>query len=208
MNNPPLEIEVKLYLTDMTAYEKRVRNIGATLIRPRMREVNYRFDTPDMNLAREHRVLRLRQDTSNILTYKGPTQVKDGVSVRPEIELEVDDFNSARTLLEELGYRLSLKYEKWRTIYQLGNLEITLDEMPFGNFTEIEGEDSFQIQQTASLLALDWKTGITDSYLLLFDKLKTNQKLEINDLTFDELKNIRVTPADLGVKPSDLPKFL
>ena len=170
MNNPPLEIEVKFYLTDMTAYEKRVRNIGATLIRPRMREVNYRFDTPDMNLAREHRVLRLRQDTSNILTYKGPTQVKDGVSVRPEIELEVDDFNSARTLLEELGYRLSLKYEKWRTIYQLGNLEITLDEMPFGNFTEIEGEDSFQIQQTASLLALDWKTGITDSYLLLFDK--------------------------------------
>ncbi len=208
MNNPPLEIEIKFFLTDMASYEKRVRSIGATLVRPRTREVNYRFDTPDMSLAREHRVLRLRQDTSIILTYKGPMQVKDGVSMRPEIELEVDDFQAASTLLEELGYRLSLKYEKWRTIYQYGDLEITLDEMPFGNFTEIEGGDSSQIQRTAALLALDWKTGITDSYLLLFDHLKTSRNLNINDLTFEALKNISVNPADLGVKPSDKPRFL
>jgi adenylate cyclase, class 2 len=208
MIKPPLEIEVKFYLTDILSYEKRVRSIGATLVRPRTREVNYRFDTPEMHLAREHRVLRLRQDNSIIITYKGPTEVKDGVSVRPEIELEVNDFQAASDLFEALGFRLSLKYEKWRTIYQLGDLEITLDEMPFGNFTEIEGGDSSLIQKTASLLALDWKTGITDSYLLLFDHLKSNKNLEIKDLTFEALKNMTVTPVDLGVKPSDLPRFL
>ncbi len=208
MIKPPLEVEIKFYLTDMTAYEKRVRSIGASLVRSRTREVNYRFDTPEMSLAREHRVLRLRQDNSIILTYKGPTEVKDGVSVRPEIELEVSDFQAASDLLEALGFRLSLKYEKWRTIYQLGDLEITLDEMPFGNFTEIEGGDPAQIQKTAALLALDWKTGITNSYLLLFDHLKSARNLVINDLTFEALKNITVKPSDLGVKASDLPRFL
>lgn len=208
MIKPPLEIEVKFYLTDMDSYEKRVRSIGASLVRPRTREVNYRFDTPDMSLAREHRMLRLRQDTSAILTYKGPPQVMDSVSVRPEVELEVNDFSAASNLLEELGFCLSLKYEKWRTIYQLGELEITLDEMPFGNFTEIEGGDSVLIQKTASLIALDWNTRITDSYLILFDKLKTSKNLAINDLTFEALKNVNVTPVDLGVKAADMLKFL
>ena len=205
---PPLEIEVKFYLTDMCSFEKRVRSIGATMVRPRTREVNYRFDTPDMNLAREHRVLRLRQDTSTLLTYKGPAEIRDSVSVRPEIELEVNDFTAASDLLEQLGFRLSLKYEKWRTIYQLGELEITLDEMPFGNFTEIEGGDPALIQKTAGLLALDWNTRITDSYLLLFDHLKNKKGLSANDLTFEALKNVEVAAGDLGVKPSDLPKFI
>ena len=208
MIKPPLEVEVKFYLTDLETYEERVRSIGATLIRTRTREVNYRFDTPDMMLSRERRVLRLLQDTSTILTYKGPAQPNDSVSVRPEIELEVNDFMAASDLLEALGFQLNVKYEKWRTIYQLGELEITLDEMPFGNFTEIEGGDPPQIQKAASLLALDWNTRILQSYLMLFDRLKTNKELPIQDLTFEALKDLEITAADLGVKASDVPKFL
>lgn len=208
MINPPLEIEVKFYLTDMPSFEKRVRSIGASLVRPRTREVNYRFDTPDMALAREHKVLRLRQDNSILLTYKGPATIKDNVSVRPEVELEVNDFSAATNLLESLGFCMSLKYEKWRTIYQLGDLEIAIDEMPYGNFTELECDDIALIHKTASLLAVDWSTGITDSYLLMFERMKNSKKLDINDLTFEELRNISVTPQELGVKPSDLPKYL
>ena len=120
MIKPPFEVEVKFYLTDLNTFEKRVRSIGASLIRPRTREVNYRFDTPDMSLSRDHRVLRLRQDTSTLLTYKGPAQYSEGVSIRPEIELEVNDFTAASDLLETLGFRLSLKYEKWRTHFSIG----------------------------------------------------------------------------------------
>lgn len=208
MKNSQLEIEVKFYLTDMPTFEKRVRSIGASLVRLRTREVNYRFDTPDMKLAREHKVLRLRQDNSTLLTYKGPATVKDNVSFRPEVELEVNDFSEANTLLEALGFCMSLKYEKWRTIYQLGDLEIALDEMPYGNFTELECADPVLIRKTASLLALDWSTGITDSYLLMFDRMKSSKKLEINDLTFESLRNLTVTPQELGVKSSDLPRYL
>lgn len=208
MRKPPLEIEVKFYLTDLPAFEKRVRAVGASLVRPRTREVNYRFDTPSMSLAREHRVLRLRQDSSVVLTYKGPAEIQNNVSVRPEIEIEVNDFQSASDLLEALGFQLSLKYEKWRTIYQLGGLEIALDEMPFGNFTELEGPDPALMERTASLLALDWSTRVSDSYLLLFDHLKASKKISFTDLTFENLKQVSSTPADLGVKPADLPRFL
>jgi adenylate cyclase class 2 len=128
--------------------------------------------------------------------------------MRPEIELEVNDFLAASDLLEALGFQLNVKYEKWRTIYQLGELEITLDEMPFGNFTEIEGGDPAAIQKTASLLALGWNTRILDSYLVLFDRLKTNKRLEVPDLTFEALKNLDISPADLGVKVADTPMFL
>jgi adenylate cyclase, class 2 len=208
MAQPPLEVEIKFYLTDMSSFENRVRSIGASLVRPRTREVNYRFDTPDMKLSREHRVLRLRQDTSTILTYKGPAQPSDSVSIRPEIEIEVNDLSTASDLFEALGYCLSVKYEKWRTIYQLGELKITLDEMPFGNFTEIEGGSSTLIQKTSTLLALDWNTRIRESYLMLFDHLKTNKNLPLHNLTFEELKDLEIKPVDLGVRPSDIPRFL
>ena len=208
MNKNPLEVEVKFYLSDMSSFENRLRSIGATLKRPRTKEVNYRYDTSVMTLSRERRVLRLRQDTSTILTYKGPSHANLDVSVRPEIEVEVSDFTATSEILEALGFCLNVKYEKWRTIYQLEDLEITLDEMPFGNFTEIEGGDPAQIQKMASLLALDWSTRILNSYLMLFDRLKTNKDIAIKDLTFEALKDFEITASDLGVKASDIPKFL
>jgi adenylate cyclase, class 2 len=207
MKKPPLEVEVKFFLTDMNSYEKRLRSIGASLVRPRTHELNYRFDTPEMSLTREHRVLRLRQDTATVLTYKGPAQSNEEVSVRPEIEFEVSDFQSAKNLLEALGFRLSVQYEKWRTIYQLGGLEICLDEMPYGNFTEIEGGAPADIQKTAAVLALNWSTRVTSSYLMLFDHLKTNKNLPLRDLTFEELRSVVVKPEDLGVKPADIPVY-
>ena len=206
-NDIPLEVEVKFYLSDKASFEDRLRRVGAVLERERTHEVNYRFDTPDMKLSHEHRVLRLRQDTASILTYKGPSRAQDGVSVRDEIEFEVSDFTAARQLLEAIGYKESVRYEKWRTIYILDELEITLDEMPFGNFTEIEGGDPLAIQRTSSKLALDWSTRITSSYMVLFDQVKKQKNADIPNLSFADFRDIHVTPQELGVKPADTPLF-
>lgn len=203
----PVEMEVKFYLLDKTAYENRLRSIGAKLERIRTFESNYRFDTPEMRLSREHRVLRLRQDDATILTYKGPAETRADVSVRPEIEFEVSDFIAARELLEALGYHESVRYEKWRTVYSLGDLEITLDEMPFGNFTEIEGQDARAIQQTAAVLALDWSARITASYMVLFNRLRKKKDLAIANLTFEDFRGITVTPEEMDIKPADKPLY-
>ncbi len=201
------EVEVKFYLSDKTAFEDRLRRIGGTLLHDRVLEKNYRFDTPGLTLSREHRVLRLRQDDAAILTYKGPSIVSEGVSDREEIEFTVSDLAAARLLLEALGYKESVTYEKWRTTYLLDQLEVTLDEMPFGNFTEIEGGDAQAIQLAARKLALDWSAAITDSYLMLFDRVKKQKKIEIANLTFDDFRGLSVTPQVLGVHPADTPLF-
>ena len=44
------------------------------------------------------------------------------------------DFEAARRLLEALGYRLTVMYEKYRTTYHLRHLIVVLDEMPYGEF--------------------------------------------------------------------------
>jgi adenylate cyclase, class 2 len=192
------ELEVKFYLSTLTGLENRLKVLNAALVQPRVHEINLRFDTPDMQLTRSFRVLRLRRDNQSILTYKGPGQEIDGVRLRQELEFTVGDFDMAKAFFEALGYQVSVIYEKYRAIYDLGAVHITLDEMPYGSFAEIEGPDGKTIQETARLLELDWETRIIDSYLVLFDRVKTVLGLTFRDLTFENFQGTVVPASALG----------
>src|SRR5512138_679172 len=133
------ELEVKFFLAGRDALEARLRAAGARLKHPRVFESNLRFDRPDGSLARQRQVLRLRQDERVRVTFKGPAAAGQDVSDRAEIEFEASSFDNARALLEALGYRVSVMYEKYRTTYELGGCEVTLDELPYADFAEIEG---------------------------------------------------------------------
>jgi adenylate cyclase class 2 len=196
------ELEVKFYLPDLPALEGRLRATGARLAQPRVHEVNLRFDTPQDDLSRSYRVLRLRQDSEARLTYKGPGVEQDGVRLRQELEFTVSDFGSAQAFLEALGYRVIWMYEKYRTTYALGEVLVVLDELPYGNFIEIEGSDGASIQKAAARLDLDWQKRILESYAFLFDRLKQAQGLPFRDLSFANFSGKVVSAADLGVVPA------
>lgn len=196
MNQNDMEIEAKFYLRDLTAFRQRLETLGAVQVKPRHHELNLRFDLPDGSLTRAHRVLRLRQDGRALLTYKGAGQEGTEVAVRQEVEVEVSDADACRRLLEALGYQVSMIYEKYRTTYRLGNVEIVLDEMPFGLFCEIEAPDAGTIHQLAERLQLNWQARIAMGYYTLFDQLKAASGLNIRDLTFD---NFRQNPVDLSI---------
>jgi len=197
------ELEIKLYLADLPGFKDRIESLGGKLIEPRLHEVNLRFDLQDGELTRTAQVLRLRQDKISRLTYKGPGEMIDGVHARREIEFTVSDFQSAQSLLEILGYQISLMYEKYRTTYELDDLQITLDEMPYGNFTEIEGSDTIAIHQAAEKLGLSWEARIPESYTSLFDLLREKIGLSFRDLSFANFANLKITAADMGVIPAD-----
>ncbi|MCJ7624283.1 MAG: class IV adenylate cyclase [Anaerolineaceae bacterium] len=198
------EIEVKFYINDIAVFEKRLVKIGASVKHPRVYEENLRFDTHDGVLTREHRVLRLRRDSRFRLTYKDPALGEDAVSIRKEIEFEVSSYEETRLLLEALGYQVSVVYEKYRTTYEFYETEIVLDEMPYGNFVEIEGPDIPTIQLVAAKLGLNWEARSVASYMALFDRLLEKRRLSIRNLTFAEFQGIMVLPADLGLQASDL----
>jgi adenylate cyclase class 2 len=199
------ENEVKFYLADLKDFEAKVLMRGATLTHTRVFETNLRFDLPSGELTAARRVLRLRKDDRAHLTYKGPMQLGQQISSRSEIELVVSDFDQARTLLESLGYIVSVMYEKWRITYRIGLMEIDLDELPYGSFCELEGPNAESIQLMTGSLKLNWDARVLESYLAIFDKVRISQNLKVKNLTFDEFKNINLTAKDLGLTPADQP---
>ncbi len=180
-----LEIEVKFPVQDLTIIETRLLEMEARLLRPRVHEVNLRFDTSLGDLRCQDQVLRLRQGDDIRLTFKGPTDAKSGVAEREEIEFTVGDFDDAKRFLEALGFQVVVIYEKYRTAYQLGNAEILLDETPIGNFIEIEAPSQEEIHATALQMGLDWDSRITDSYLALFEQVRKKLQFSFRDMTFE-----------------------
>lgn len=196
------EREVKFYILDLREIQKRLLGVNAEIIKPRVFERNLRFDTPDGRLSDALQVLRLRQDTRARLTFKGPSQPDENISVRQEYEVTVSDFEEMHYILTALGFVVSIMYEKYRTTYGLRGTEVVLDEMPYGHFIEIEGPDVESIQEAADLLGLDWSARCNENYMTLFDRLR-ERGLEAEHLTFDLLEGKTFTAADFDLQPGD-----
>jgi adenylate cyclase, class 2 len=203
MSTNDQEIESKFYIRDLEAIETRLKKLGAICTVSRGFEYNLRFDNSQDNLTRQGKVLRLRKFNDIRLTFKGPGERLGGALARTEIELVIDDFDAAQKILEGLGYRVSAVYEKYRAMYKLGTALITLDELPYGKFIEIEGENPEQISDLAQKLGLKPETAIPTSYQGLFEQLKATKNLPAKNLAFWEFENIYLTANDLGVEPAD-----
>lgn len=198
------ELEAKFYIGDLDALRTRMEGLGAELARPRTLETNLRFDTPDEQLDAGKRLLRLRKDNGIRLTYKEPDIIVGGASQRLELEVTVSDFDTLSEILKKLGYVVTVVYEKYRAEYHLDGLYITLDEMPFGNFIEIEGGRVEDIQAVAKKLGLDWSANIPQNYLILFNRLKAHHPIDFRDMTFENFTGMEVSAEDLGVVAADL----
>lgn len=183
--------------------KRRLLAEGAELVRERTFEQNLRYDTPNDRLRSQRQLLRLRQDDAVHLTFKGPSQFEDGVVAREEIEVEIADFETGRRLLEALGFQVVVVYEKYRTVYHLDELEISIDELPYGDFVEIEGLESEKIQDCAGKLGLEWAAAIERNYLGLFQDLKKALNLSFRDLTFDNFLGVSISTEQLGIRPAD-----
>jgi len=178
---------------DLAALAARLEAAGAVLEHPRTYEHNIRYDTPGGDLSRRYVVLRLRRDTRVRLTYKGPGSISEGIMSRFEAEVTVDDFETMDGILRALGYVPFMIYEKYRTTYRLGEVEVVLDEMPFGNFCEIEGPRA-AIEAALDALGLAEYPRIGTSYLGVFARLKEKLELPFRDLTFANFEGIVIPP--------------
>ncbi len=197
------EQEAKFYIEDLDELIARAQATGADLIHPRVLERNLRLDTPEGDLVRESRVLRIRQDDGVRVTYKDNARNENGMVVRTEIEFSTDNLEVTRKLFEALGYQVTVIYEKYRQVYQIGAVQVMFDELPFGNFVEIEAPDAVLIEGVAQMLGLDWSKSINTSYLGLFTIARAHRAFEFRDLTFHNFEGVNITAADLEVQPAD-----
>ena len=198
VNEKRLEVEVKFLVDDLAAMRQRVVDAGGVLHHPRVYERNIRYDNAWQGLARQDKLLRLRQDARNRLTYKGPAQNVETaqVKIREELEIEVDDFDTAAAILQRLNFEPVQVYEKYRETFHLGPVEVVLDEMPFGTFMELEGGEE-EIVAAANLLGLDWNQRILANYLYLLALVNQHYGLAIADLTFANFAGLTISIAEV-----------
>lgn len=197
-NEQKLEVEVKFLIPDLAAFREQVMAAGALVRRPRLFERNVRLDTADNTLMQRLELLRLRQDAAVILTFKGPPQQTESseAKIREELEVEVSEWETAVHIFQRLGFEPKQVYEKYREIFQLGVVEVMLDEMPFGNFVELEGDEE-AIKTAAIALGLDWSKRVLTNYLALMGQLKAYHNLPFDDLTFENFAGTSISIADV-----------
>ncbi|MCZ7667933.1 MAG: CYTH domain-containing protein [Chloroflexi bacterium] len=109
----------------------------------------------------------------------------------------MSDFGTTAVIFERLGFLPTLVYEKYRETFMLDGVEVVLDEMPYGDFIELEGEEA-GIKTAVATLNLPWDKRITTNYLALMAQLKARHHLAFDDLTFANFEGCVARIADIA----------
>jgi adenylate cyclase, class 2 len=150
-----IEIEKKYRLESEQAGPLRLRleEVGAVGQGGSVFEENIIYTGPGLDPRR--RVLRLRRTaTRAVFTFKEREQTDAAIKHQREEETEVADADALAAILDALGYSPALVYEKRRMTWHVAGAEVVLDELPFGLFVEIEGEEA-AILTAEKLLGLE-----------------------------------------------------
>lgn len=206
-----LEIEVKFFLPDPESIRERLGVLGTEPASEPVFERNLRFENAAGDLRRQQALLRLRQDRSARLTYKGPpgaagAGLEGAVKVFRELEVSVSDFDRTRAILEAVGFSVVQSYEKWRQTFAIDGAECCLDILPYGTFLEIEGPAA-TIRSVSRRLELPWERRILTNYLALFETVREAFDLPFSDLTFAhfEGKPVDAAPVIRGFEAGEDP---
>ncbi len=134
-----IEIERKYRMSQPRLEEitRKLSEIGAAFIKE-VFEVNYQHRGGEMD--ERGATLRVRKiGDFSVLTYKEKIRNDVGAKQKIEFETNVSDVEATERIIERLGYKLTAVYEKRRKYWQLDDVEVVLDELPFGLYMEIEG---------------------------------------------------------------------
>lgn len=136
---PPEERELKFACPSLEDLREQLREMEAERLSAANPEDNWIYDRAD-ELRDSKRLLRLRIDKKGAhLTYKGEPRFEGEVKVRVEHETEIDDADQIHSILENLGFQITSRYQKKREEWHLGGVTVALDHTPIGDFVEFEG---------------------------------------------------------------------
>jgi len=180
-----VEREVKLRFESVETAREAILAAGAAPLRCRRLQEDALLDDRDESLRKRRCVLRVRVESGrSLLTFKGPVQASP-MKLREEIETVVGDGETMLRCLEQLGYSVWFRYQKYREEYALGEAIVAVDETPVGVFVEVEGEEHGILEATRAL-GLTPDDFVLDSYRSLFMEHRRAHGLPATDMLFDE----------------------
>jgi adenylate cyclase class 2 len=189
-----MEIEGKMRLTDPEAIQHQLRELGAEE-HGRIFETNTVFDTDDGLLKSGDRGLRIRVEQREgeepvvTITHKGP-RAHGRLKNREETEVRVSDAQESASLLEALGYRPVLTFEKRRQRFELDACQIELDTLPLlGDFIEIEGPSGEAVMAVREKLELAESELVRTSYAAMLTAHLRENNLRTHLIRFEDENN-------------------
>lgn len=186
MDGSGRETEIKLRFGSVAEARGRLEPLGLKLVEERAFEDNVLFDRKQDPLAPAGKLLRLRRYGNRaLLTYKAPAPASSRYKVRMEEETDVAEPRAFERILAGLGFSPVYRYQKHRTVYALGTLQICLDETPLGCFVELEGAPQ-AIDDTAARLGFGLNDYIVDSYRELHLRAAQSRGEKAGDMLMPE----------------------
>lgn len=174
-----IEKEIKLKINNIEGVVDALRRSGAIFIGGAL-EKTIRFDTKAQEYEKQGKFLRVRSGFSNTITLKEKiNNAEKSVRARKETEFEIEDIDKMCYILNVLGLDYTRTMEKYRQHWKLDNCNVTLDELPFGIFMEIEGEEN-EIFKICNKLGLNKDDKILVTYWELWAEISDNK-----DIIFD-----------------------
>ncbi|HUJ14766.1 MAG TPA: class IV adenylate cyclase [Thermoanaerobaculia bacterium] len=133
------EIEVKFPLRDRGELIRKLHDIGGSRLYAETFEDNIVLDRRG-ELKTKGALLRVRKfGKYSLITYKGPMSIDGGIKSRDEVQTGVESFELAIQLLDSLGFKPVFRYQKFREVWRVREVEVVLDRTPIGEYFEIEG---------------------------------------------------------------------
>ena len=186
----PIETEIKFRVHDLAALDAGLRAAGFHIDTPRTFESNVLYDTPDRSMRARTEILRIRNYGGRIIvTHKRLPDSgvgEDRHKHRVETETEVSDERAIEGIFLSLGLVAAFRYEKWRCEWSDGEGHCVVDELPIGNYAELEGSPEW-IDRVAPQLGIAPADYITLSYGRLFDIWRAEYHSDAQNLTFAEV---------------------
>jgi adenylate cyclase class 2 len=106
------------------------------------------------------------------------------VKVREELETVVGDGHLLMRVLEELGFHVWFRYQKYREEFAIDDCIVAIDETPVGVFVEIEGGQE-GIARVAQALGRGPSDYMLESYRGLFVQYCQGRGVPPRDMLFD-----------------------
>ena len=180
-----LEREIKLHFDNPQAARVAVLAAGAMPVRGRRLQEDCLLDSADEQLRTRRSVLRVRIESGrSFLTFKGPVQ-PSVMKLREELEMIIADGTLMLRILEELGFHVWFRYQKYREEFALDDVLIAIDETPVGTYVEIEGGER-GIATTTEALGLRPSDYVLDSYRGLFVRHCQERGLPVTNMVFND----------------------
>lgn len=182
------EIEVKFPLRNRAELQQKLHAIGGQRLYAETFEDNIVLDRRG-ELRTKGALLRVRKfGRYSIATYKGPMSIEGGIKSREEVQTGVESFEKAIELLDALGFKPVFRYQKFREVWRVKEVEIVLDRTPIGDYFEIEGTADL-IRSIAAELGMSMDQAIRQTYADLYRQARRTR----NDLP----ENMVFAPEDL-----------